>query len=51
MKDTVLSFRVERRIREALEKAAKDDGRALANYVSRTLEQHLVRRGYLKAET
>ncbi|MUZ63500.1 YlcI/YnfO family protein [Agrobacterium vitis] len=46
-KTSALSVRVPDEVKEAAEKAAKDDGRSLASYVERVLVQHLKDKGYL----
>ena len=47
--DIIMNVRVTPDLREALEKAAIDDGRTSSNYVRKVLREHLVRRGYLNS--
>jgi hypothetical protein len=47
MKEVALSFRIPGRLKNALEKAAKDDDRSVSSYVERILTDHLRRRGFL----
>ncbi|KAA0675718.1 ribbon-helix-helix protein, CopG family [Roseomonas genomospecies 6] len=42
-----ISVRVEEELKAALEKAAKDDGRTVAQYVERLLIAHLREKGLL----
>ncbi len=42
-----ISVRVETQVKEAAEKAARDDGRTLAQYVERLLIAHLKENGFL----
>ncbi|WP_163681134.1 YlcI/YnfO family protein [Magnetospirillum aberrantis] len=46
-KDAAISVRVTPDVKEAAEKAAKEDGRTLAAYVERLLAAHLREKGYL----
>lgn len=43
-----LGVRVEPEIKEALERAAKDDDRSVSSLVERVLKAWLIDRGYLK---
>lgn len=43
-----LGLRVRPAVKDALEKAAKDDERSMALYVERVLIAHLTEKGYLK---
>jgi hypothetical protein len=45
-----LGFRLEPEVKEALEKAAKDDMRSVSSYVEKLLIEHLREKGYLKTE-
>ncbi|HYD70732.1 ribbon-helix-helix protein, CopG family [Azospirillum sp.] len=51
-KDAALSFRVPIELKEALERAAKDDERSVSFMVERVLRNWLIENGYLpKPET
>ena len=43
-----IGIRVEPQLKEAVEKAAKDDDRTVAQYIERLLAAHLRKEGYLK---
>lgn len=45
-----LGFRVEPEIKEALERAARDDDRSVSSYIERILRRALVENGYLPAD-
>ena len=45
-----ISVRVEDELKAAVEKAAKEDGRTVAQYVERVLIAHLRDKGYLPDE-
>lgn len=47
VKTSALSVRVSDDIKEAVEKAAKEDDRSAASYVERVITQHLKEKGYL----
>ncbi|CAO3425843.1 ribbon-helix-helix protein, CopG family [Azospirillum argentinense] len=42
-----LGFRIEPELKEALERAAKDDDRSVSSLVERVLKAWLIERGYL----
>lgn len=46
-KPGALHFRVTQQFRQAIDKAALDDGRTVSQYASRVLEEHLREKGYL----
>ncbi len=46
-----IGIRVEPRIKEAAEKAAKDDRRAVASLVEKLLVEHLEANGYLDGDS
>lgn len=47
VKTNPLGFRVEPAVKEALERAAKDDDRSVSSTAERILKEWLVRKGYL----
>jgi hypothetical protein len=47
-KDAGLSLRISKEIKDALEKAAKDDHRSVASLVEKLLAEGLDKAGYLK---
>lgn len=47
-KTSAISVRVSDEVKQAVEKAAEDDGRSIASYVERLLNAHLKEKGYLK---
>jgi hypothetical protein len=47
VKTAPLGFRVEQELKEALERAAKDDDRSVSSLVERILKQWLTDKGYL----
>ncbi|MBP7339090.1 ribbon-helix-helix protein, CopG family [Niveispirillum sp.] len=47
VKQTALSFRVSADLKEALERAAKDDDRSVSSLVERILKSWLTEKGYL----
>lgn len=49
-RDTALSFRVEPGMKEALERAAKDDDRSVSSLVMRILKAWLAEKGYMKQD-
>jgi hypothetical protein len=49
MKDTVLSIRTTGEIKAAIDKAAADDRRPVAQFVETVLVRHLEEHGYLPA--
>lgn len=46
-KPVALHFRVTQQVREAVDRAAMEDGRTVSQYANRVLEEHLRERGYL----
>jgi hypothetical protein len=48
MKTASLSFRIDPKIKEAIEKAAKDDRRPVASFVEKVMADWLKEHGYLK---
>ena len=50
-KTAAISVRVHPNVKDALERAAKDDDRKLAAYVERVLVQHLREKGFLAPTT
>lgn len=46
----IANVRLPADLREALERAAQDDGRTSSNYVRKVLSDHLRKRGYLAAK-
>lgn len=47
VKSAAISVRVTENTKQAVEKAAEDDGRSVASYVERLLTAHLREKGYL----
>lgn len=46
-KSSAISVRVTEETKQAVEKAAEEDGRSMASYVERLLTTHLKEKGYL----
>lgn len=46
-KDTALSFRITPEMKDALERAAKDDDRSVSSLVERILKKWLIEKSYL----
>lgn len=47
-KSSAISVRVTDAVKDAAEKAARDDHRSLASFVEKLLMEHLTEKGYLK---
>jgi predicted HicB family RNase H-like nuclease len=47
-KSAALSIRISEELKQAIEKAAAEDGRSVASFVERTLQGILKEKGYLK---
>lgn len=47
-KDKALGLRIEEKLKDAMERAAKDDHRSLASLIEKVMSDWLKERGYLK---